>query len=269
MIRKLKDEERAGVHFVNRFKVILKQAIGMNKRQWKRLLIFYGLLAIWLICMTLYTIPLLVPLIIVLLLIIPIIVIYLRWKQVQHELAQEIYRFIPLFASHYRLNNQDLIRTLYYAVESIEQVQLQQMIMKLVHLLQLNLPVQKFTQLIQEYVFSLKHAYTLRFFVLVQKAHYNQANIADALAQLAEDIQDRKKDFEAEISQTQDTRLMGLLPLVTFPLSIVFSYHLSSLIDYSYLFMQPYNLLVFCIALLFSLLSIVLSFMLKQPKTDY
>lgn len=198
---------------------------------------------------------------------IPYIVVRLRVINIRLHTSMSLLNNYDIILSNFQATK-DIYYTFLHSLDLIKDKHLKQVISKLLMSMAIDRNQDEFKKAEKLFVYSINSQYAKRFGKLLLKAYLEKAEIETALVQLGKDIQLRKQSIQREKSETTDTFIMGLSQPFILAFSFYISYRMSGIGNYWYYFKQENNLFLFIIALLFSLVSVLIAIIIRQPKSD-
>lgn len=200
---------------------------------------------------------------------IPYIFVRMKLNKIRVETSLELLNLISFLLQQYQAERKDVYFALLRVKEGMRQGPMELILSKLLNGMQMNRNKQKLQKKIDVFVFSIGGNFAKRLGKLIIKSFLEKTDIQPALAQMEKDTRRAKELMEHQKSQGWDTVMLGFLPLVTFPASIVLAKHASGPMDYWHYQLQTsagVGLFVACIV--FSLVGLIISIIMKRPKAD-
>lgn len=200
---------------------------------------------------------------------IPYLFIRMKLNKIRVETSHELLNLIPFLLQQYQTERRDIYFALLRVKEGMRQGSMELILSKLLNGMQMNRNKHKLQTKIDIFVYSIGGNFAKRLGKLIIKSFLEKTDIQPALAQMERDTRKAKELMEHQKSQGWDTVMLGFLPLVTFPASIVLAKHASGPMNYWHYQLQTsagVGLFVACIV--FSLLGLIISIIMKRPKAD-
>ncbi|HEY0826700.1 MAG TPA: hypothetical protein VGE40_01275 [Bacilli bacterium] len=200
---------------------------------------------------------------------VPYIFIRMKLNKIRVETSLELLNLIPILLQQYQAERKDVYFALLRVKEGLRQGPMELILSKLLNGMQMNRNKHRLQQKINVFVYSIGGNFAKRLGKLIIKSFLEKTDIQPALAQMEKDTRKAKELMEHQKSQGWDTVMLGFLPLITFPASIVLAKHASGPMNYWHYQLQTsagVGLFVACIV--FSLLGLIISVIMKRPKAD-
>lgn len=118
------------------------------------------------------------------------------------------------------------------------------------------------------FAYSINSTFAKRFAKLTEKAFLDGSDISSSLFDLGEDIQKRRRDMEEERTKKAETIAVGFFPTLLLPLCFFGAYNLAIGKDFWYFFTQKASITVFILALVGTIASAFLAYVLSKNRAD-
>lgn len=200
--------------------------------------------------------------------IMPYLILLIKLNGIRTKNSISFLTHFHIIIANYQSTGKDIYFTMVNSIHQIKDPVLRTSFIKLVNAMQIQKSPKDFSKAIQIFIFSINSNFAKRFGKLVIKAHLSRSDIFNPLLQLDTDLRKRRTDIEEESTKNQDTVWQGYFPIVALPLAIFFSYQMAGVLDYWYFFTKKFNLSLFMVCIILSVLSVLIANVLRKPRAD-
>jgi hypothetical protein len=168
----------------------------------------------------------------------------------------------------YQITNKDIYYALLNVSKETQDKKMKQTYMNLLSAMQKERNEERLREAVHVFIYAVNSSFSRRLGKLITKAYIDHVDISAGLNDISVDVKKRKIDMEKEKSSSLEAILVGYIPLVLMPLVIFCAYRTSGVVKFDTLFFQKLPFATFIVATIFTVFSVMLSYIFSKPKAD-
>lgn len=199
----------------------------------------------------------------------PYLILQIKLRNIRFSVGKDFIETIQSLTQHYNASSYNIYHALIATLEGIENKSLRRVMVRLINDLQVSRNERDIRQSIDLFVFTTGSNWATRLGNVLLKGYLYNENILNALLELTRQMEETEEMLEQEKSSTMDVVGTGYMTIFTFVGSLVLGYYASGPQDWFNLQFENYwSRLIFIFALVLTVFSVVIAFILKKPKND-
>lgn len=199
----------------------------------------------------------------------PYIFLRVRLSLIRSDTSHQLVPAVSLLLANYRICSKDIYFSVMRSIDQLENNTLQKSFIVLTQSIQRHETNHEIEEAIGLFVFKIQTSWAKQLGVLLSNAIIDGRDIEQSLSNIVKDMKQGQQIIEEEKSSSHDTIIMGYLPLLAFPLTILFLQFVSGRFKVLYYqFKTAQGLTSFMITSLMCITGFIIATVFKKPKND-
>ncbi|MEK5056389.1 hypothetical protein MHH96_23750 [Niallia sp. FSL K6-0212] len=204
-----------------------------------------------------------------LLMTVPYLMLRIKLNKLRYVMSTEFLSMVQKLTQAYSVNKYDIYYALSAMQNEIQNKSLRKVTVRLITDLQLSRNEQELKDSIQVFTYTTGTNWSKRLGSIILKGYMYKENVLHSLLVLTKQIEDTEEMLEEEQSQTVESIYDGFLTVPLFIGSLLLGYFTSGAQDWFKLqFGEKWTLFTFCLSVVGTVFSLIISIYLKHPKND-
>lgn len=201
--------------------------------------------------------------------IIPYIILQIRLYTIRNHVGNDLGPIVQMLIQNYNSNQYDIYRALLITSQQTKNKTLKRVFVRLISDMQVSRGEKEIKEAIQLFIYTCKNNWAKRLGNAIIKAYLYDERITRALLTLGKQMESNQEMLEEEKSSSTDTVWNGVITVPVFVASIFLANYVTGPEDYFKLqFENFWTLLLFISSLCMTILSVLFSYLLRNPKND-
>lgn len=199
----------------------------------------------------------------------PYLTLLVRLRSIRNAVGNNFLHVIQLLVQNYTANSEDTYQTLVTATEQIKDKTIKRMFTNLISEMQVSRVEEDLKKSIDLFIYTSGTSWSKRLGNIIMKGYLYDENILNALVALSNQMEKNEMMLEEEKSESFEPIINGYFTAPVFIASIFLGWHVTGPRDWFKLqFENQYSFITFMLALSFTVISLFVSLILKNPKND-
>ncbi|MBU8908057.1 hypothetical protein [Desertibacillus haloalkaliphilus] len=200
---------------------------------------------------------------------IPYLVLQVKLKGIRNSVGNELLTVIQQLTQNYNACNYDMYRALIATSNQIDEKALRHVFYRIISDIQVSRGEEDIRRCIQRFIFTAGNSWAKRLGNIILKGYLYDERVMNALINLSSQMENTEKMLEEEKSEALDSVVNGFFVPIIFVSSIGLGYYVSGPQDWVQLqFGESVSTLTFSLSLTFTVLSVFIALLLRNPKND-
>jgi Flp pilus assembly protein TadB len=198
----------------------------------------------------------------------PYTFLWVRLKNMRNTVGNQLPSIVEVLIQQYSASG-DMYQALKSTHLSIQEPELKRLFVRLISDLQTSRNEEELRVSVDLFIYTCGNSWAMRIGNIILKSYLHQENVLNALLQLQNQMVNNEKMLEQEKAGSYDAFANAILTIILLPVSLVGAKYVTRPQSWYHLqFEEKGPLLLFILSTVFTLVALLVGFLIRKPKND-